>query len=1096
MPSSQGQLRQQALWLAQQYPPWLMLHMLLKHHPALFTTLLLEELLSTDRPTDLGPTSSSSQSAASNPVSARSTFLGPPRPSPPGGKALACLSRILVQRLHFGYYGNNQTLSESAVRYLTARARLKFGYFVIRGRAFWNVCQDDLELNSSSNTDSASSPSKGNDPMSTKLGKESRDRRHRTGTQEQSLYSNKDEEIIVLPDGRLVIRSGSGSGSNNGSTESMSTVPDAEERQLKITAASARCEEREEKLLMLEAIRYLSRTGTTIVDELFNFTPEEPVFQRESTAAAQYWCKVAMTSSMDTNDPDMEDLIKTPPSPFLNRRADRHWMQTLQRYRRPSITPGRRIPRHEQHGMSMIQDDARFFQTASGIFDGLATYPRKSKKPIHNIIDGPLSQSTETIRKLITEYNYMPLPEDERDRKFHYKGGDRTRTDPTLSFPSDGTHAVSLRDVKGPGTSIWYFYDLQRIEVMVVYLMHRAPDILDLMFDRGLKLDADLGEMSVSPSLLLACCMPGCHAMVRHLYRSSTTSHLMPASLVVKIIKEELLGFGRKPKRFEFKREDFVSVLRGVIPAYLSYLLEVMTDLGMDNSVVQDRLTEVITTPRGPWPDDVEQDVLKILFIKSAKDNTHRSLLARNDNFHLSFQEHLDVQVDLSQALDREWRLGFEDVLRQLRMGSHLVHTAVSRWVYTSFSPTTPAFQICFDHSLLEALVGILRWNQNQIKRVQRWAGSQEHEAKIKSIKTGRQWVEIKRHLMEAQGLCQEEESYMFMDEDDRESMDEKGHADNGEWINLDIEWVTNEQVDVATAANVANLSKGSDMVRLSDDGHLLVDNGCLDQGLLLCDQGRTGEDSTLDSNLGVRDFLRKGAIVQEKHFMWLALGLVTESLQGTAVTAIRQTSLKSRRRRPLEQQPSWGSGRRSGRNVGVDGDDNGGGEEDGGSFSEPVLCSIPFKLACSPEAYQLVWMLALAYVRQSMAADEARRAAMETPRLKSMMMEADDSSTTIAVSAALASMAATTTFAYLEMDLDGSLEPLAPQPTMEELFPPSPNPVSKSLTCYGRLRALQKHLVENLGPGAQLMADILSEIELDVEEMAMLATVDQEHEQ
>lgn len=148
---------------------------------------------------------------------------------------------------------------------------------------------------------------------------------------------------------------------------------------------------------------------------------------------------------------------------------------------------------------------------------------------------------------------------------------------------------------------------------MVVYLMHRAPDILDQLFDRGLKLDADLGEMSVSSSLLVSCCMPLCHAMVRHLYKPSATSHLMPPSLVVKIIKEELLGFGKKPKRFEFKREDFVKVLRGVIPVYLGYLLEVMTDLGMDNSVIQDRLTEVITTPRGPWPNDVEQDVLKIL---------------------------------------------------------------------------------------------------------------------------------------------------------------------------------------------------------------------------------------------------------------------------------------------------------------------------------------------------------------------------------------------------------------------------------------------------------------------------------------------------
>jgi len=298
-------------------------------------------------------------------------------------------------------------------------------------------------------------------------------------------------------------------------------------------------------------------------------------------------------------------------------------------------------------------------------------------------------------------------------------------------------------------------------------------------------------------------------------------------------------------------------------------------------------------------------------------------------------------------------------------------------------------------------------------------------------------------------------------------------------------------------------LSKGSDMVRLSDDGHLLVDNGCLDQGLLLCDQSRTGEDSTLDSNVGVRDFLRKGAIVQEKHFMWLALGLATESLQGSAVSVIRQTSLKTRRRRPGQQQRPQTSRRTSRRDVDVDVDVDGNDnddddEEEGGSFSEPVLSSIPFKLACSPEAYQLVWMLALAYVRQSMAADQARRAAMETPLLKGMMMDADDSSTTIAVSAALASMASTTTFAYLEMDLDGSLEPLAPptMPTLLELFPSSSSPVPKTLTCYGRLRALQKHLVENLGPGAQLMADILSEIELDVEEMAMLTVVDQESEQ
>lgn len=615
MPSSRAQLRQQALWLAEQYPPWLLLHMLLKRHPTLFTTLLLEELLSPDRPTNQNPASTSSQSAAANslnPGSSRSTILGTSwTPPPSGDNALACLSRVLVQRLHFGYYGNNQTLSESAVRYLTARARLRFGYFVIRGRAFWNICQEDLELDGSSATGASSASSKGQDRTSTKHGKESRDRRQGTGTQEQSLHANKDEEIIILQDGTLVIRSRNGS--NIGNIESVSTEQDAEERRLEVTAANARCEEREECLLMLEAMRYLSRRTSALVEEPPSFTPEQLVYQLESTAAAQYWRRVAMTSTMNTNDLDMEDTVKTPPSPFLNRRADRLWMQALQQHRRPTTTPPRRIPRHEQHGLSMIQDDARFFQTVSGIFDGLATYPKKSRRPIHNIIDGPLTQSTETMRKLIKEYGYMPLPEDERDRKFHYKGGDRTRTDPTLSFPSDGSHAVSQRDIKGPGTSIWYFYDLQRIEIMVVYLMYKAPELLDEIFDRGLKLDADLGEMSVSSSLLLACCMPGCHAMVRHLYRPSSTSHLMPAASVVKTIKEELLGFGRKPKRFEFQREDFVSVLKGVIPIYLNYLLEVMTDIGMDNSVIQDRLTEVITTPRGPWPGDVEFEVLKIL---------------------------------------------------------------------------------------------------------------------------------------------------------------------------------------------------------------------------------------------------------------------------------------------------------------------------------------------------------------------------------------------------------------------------------------------------------------------------------------------------
>ncbi|KAF9426302.1 hypothetical protein BGZ94_006710 [Podila epigama] len=121
-----------AQWLCGEYPPWLVLHMLLKKHPQYFSTNIIEELLSPLEPSPLPSVHSQ------------------PRRTTGHSSLRARLSRHLVQRVHYGYYGSSRDLSPNAVRYLTARARLEYGYFVIWGRAFWCITQEDTQDSSRS----------------------------------------------------------------------------------------------------------------------------------------------------------------------------------------------------------------------------------------------------------------------------------------------------------------------------------------------------------------------------------------------------------------------------------------------------------------------------------------------------------------------------------------------------------------------------------------------------------------------------------------------------------------------------------------------------------------------------------------------------------------------------------------------------------------------------------------------------------------------------------------------------------------------------------------------------------------------------------
>ncbi|KAF9182758.1 hypothetical protein BGZ51_008585 [Haplosporangium sp. Z 767] len=1078
------QAREQALVLSQQYPPWCILHMLLKRHKHLFSTLLLEELLAPS-PTSLTPASSPSHSQSSS-----SQQPSPESPvQPPRSKAL--LSRYLIQRLHFGYYGTKRVLSESAVRYLTARARLEFGYFVIKGRAFWNVCQEDMDegvhdadrtaLASSSNRDGRDKKSRAKNGEGSGTQGLSADQRRQHASplnqqqqqghiqaQSDDQGGNKDEDpysLAYTESSTLLGRRHVGVGG-----EGVTVVADEAEQRRRMVEANQRCEEREEKLLMLEAVRYLDRQQpdmyTTIaLDAMSASSSESPVASSEKVAAVSYWMRVALTSQIDSQtDLETVDSFKIPASPFLNRRIDAFWMNHLQH---PPVAPielkSHTTKSHHVHGgMQMVQDDARLFQIASGIFDGLATRPKTSRLSVRNVIEGSLSISPKTLRRLIFDYGYLPLPEDDEDRKFHYKGGIRDSTDERSGFPSSGSHLVNNRGMKGQGTSIWYFYDLQRIEVMIVYLMFAQPEILYWMFDCGFELESmsKHGDIGVSSPLLLQCCLPGCHAMLRHTFQLTPRGFRIPTSIVIKVVKGDLLGDVVKPKRIEFRRQDFVQVLKGVPSPQIEVALDVMLALGMEHSVVQDRLVELLQIPGGLSPVNIELEVLNALFVKcllvdkstppassdgikshqgSGKDSMESIgiLMKANDLVNVAIQQAFDIQMDLSVVRDREWKCNFEDTLLHFKPQSWVVHPQVSTWVSEVICATEPAFRICFDHAVMEALTEILEWNDLQLTQLQKWTQAHENEAQMRSIQSGRQWEEIKRQLLVIHNNDEEEDELMGQDEAPEEE----------NWIGLDVEWTTNDQVELATTAIVAGMSIDTKLVRISDDGHLLLDNGCLGQGFSPNSQRgeRENEEESSDTsnsqgimeeeespsevNSRLYSYLKKGAMVEEKHLIWVALGLVTESFQGRRVAEIQRMRSKHKQQ---HQEPG------------------------------PGYSSIRVKMACSPGAYRLVWMLASAYIRQnrpSIPASEAAETATWTI------------SSTKAETAGVSITPANSVISQLDPKDDHSM---SCSPSLTAL------PLSRTPDCSNvtKLKELQQLLIDKLGADARLMVEILVDIE------------------
>ncbi|KAF9903244.1 hypothetical protein BX616_001686 [Lobosporangium transversale] len=1220
--------RDQASWLAQQYSPWCLLHMLLKHHPSLVSTPLLEELLP---PLALSYTSyslpqshsqSQSQSQAQSypsqysqsntsttpiPDHQSSNPQSPSHPAPSVStagtntnvtpKAKAFLSRYLVQRLHFGYYGNRARLSESAVRYLTARARLEYGYFVIRGRAFWHVTSEDLAEEHQQDMmniviPGGATPSKvdrdakvvesGVGASSSRSGGSSLDqqrqqqqlpppqqqRRQRRNHQQQDLHQqhnlqqqhnngqsssqnqhnqgpgsgqdgaddpsgNKDEEssaetvsqqaASALPSRRRGggARSGSGSsGSRSGvgfNGDNKTEIMDEDERRQRILKRNQRCEEREEQLLMLEAVRYLERKQPELIDllmpiltsatvtkgiqsqsssrpstisvipssapsfpmDISGTTPSTSMMSERQEAAIQ-WAQVALTARMGSlTELDDDLLIHIPSSPFLTRPYDSLWMRHLQHP--PSTVPqGFMKPLSEASkndhplgpdgGMRMVQDDARLFQISTGIFDKLATHPKKSKKPPPTIIESDLSYSSGTIRDLILEYGYMPLPEDDADRKLHYRGGsDRAPTGETEVFPSDGTHTANKRSAKGPGTSIWYFYDLQPVEVMVGYLVHRVPEVLDLLFQKGFELLArpEPGMPGISRAMLLQCCLPGFHAMLRHILQRPSDSHLArllppPPTLptIVRTIKNELMGFGEKPRRIEFTQQDFAQVLRDVPVLHLSDTLNVLTEIGMQVSVVQERLVGLLQAPGGIAPVSVEKDALSTL---ETKPSASESLMSATALVNLAIQQSFEIQMDITEVRDREWKHEFEETIMNLKRMELIVHPDVSEWVMSLLDPRQLAFKICFDHALMEALLGISEWNVAQMRRLRRWTRQQEQEARMRNTGMGRQWEEVKRQLLVVK----------YADHD---------HYNAGEGteakkrLGLDIEWTTNDLITLATSTLVAEkpFSKTwCEMIRISDDGYLLLDNGFLDQSPLLLDQWTTmmtageclkADDGSilLESNIQMYEFLRMNAKIEEKHWIWLAMGLVTISLQGSRVIEILDSELNLPR-------PVMLSTNRS--NVVTSG----------------VRGSVPVRMACSPQAYQLVWMMALAYVRQSLNSytpshppavmmhsnqDQQQQQQQQYVEFGTIVASPASSAAALQGSSIFSPIALSTTSSPAARGAGGvnTATPVSP--------PLSPVPQS---TWRTTMRGLQRFLTTRLGPDARLVVEILLEIEADL---------------
>ncbi|KAF9434575.1 hypothetical protein BGZ76_007783 [Entomortierella beljakovae] len=957
LPTTQDQVQ----WLYQQYSPWCLLHLLLKNHSHLFSTVLLEELLAPFNTVELFATlSCSSSSFSTSPSQLNLSPDSPPFSSHQHHQGFVlesplfnsqpirpkvAISRYLIQRLHFGYYGTKDTISESAVRYLTARARLEFGYFIIRGRAFWNVTSEDLGLQSNFSSlvvleqeeqDGKTGGKSGTQDISRRHRRDQQPNRHLQQQRQQQNQDGNDQSTNKDDDANMVgsLEASTYIGRIHGRLNKLakSLEFDEEEKRKSIVKGNRQCEEREEKLLMVEAIRYLQRKQPEVVEKIlqsFSQTGtsstlliDTPTIS-ERQASAIYWTRVALTYLIDTeNDLEKHDALSIPSSPFLSRRTDVLWMNHLENPPSP-ILKLKELARHSHPygGMGLVQDDSRLFQISSGIFNDLATHPKKAKKPAPTIIDGPFSYSHDIVHELVTEYGYMPLPEDDADRKINFNGGMRASTGATEIFPSDGSH-IAKPGQKGEGTSIWYFYELQRLEVMVGYLIHRAPEVLDLLFQRGFELlvRQEQGGPGISRSQLLQCCIPGCHAMVRHVYQAAGKQPTMSAHVIVRTVERELLGNGEKPKRFEFQQDDFAAVLRGLAPGNVEDSLNILLGLGMKPVIVQNRLMELLQTPASTAPVDIENSILTALRRMCNPegepfDSTHSP--TSEDVVNLALQLSFEVQMDPSEAINLEWKCSFEETLLNLKRENLTVHEHVSNWILASLDSSQAGFKICFDHAILDALSGATEWNLWQLKRLKGWVKVKEGESYSRSNQTGRRWEEVKEQLtITEHGNLDGQDDVMH------------GYEQDKALVGLDVEWTTNDWITLSTSAVVEDLPEGDEVIRVGCDGRLLIDNGFPGREPILCRFDK--EDySVLSSNMRVFNYLKSKAVVEERHWIWLAMGLATVSLQGLHVVELGWTT------------------------------------------RNPRMLSFPVRMGCSPVAYQLVWMLALVYIPQLMTGSE-----------------------------------------------------------------------------------------------------------------------------
>ncbi|KAG0019161.1 hypothetical protein BGZ82_000231 [Podila clonocystis] len=1071
-----------AHFLYSEYPPWLSLHMLLKYHKAYFTTKVLEELLSPLEPASPPP----SLPSLPFPLSPLQDL---PQSQARRGPWKARLSRYLVQRLHLGYYGTRQDLSENTVRYLTARARLEFGYFVIWGRAFWNVSQEDVQDLGRSQLDRESdkrqggkAPRAGEGDVLVKDEGHGGSNNNRGWTMRE--YSARDDTTTAT--------------TITTTTTTTSRAESAAEEKQRIARENQRCEEREERLLLLEAARFSSRRPGywKVQEQELADSTFDTGFSFRRVAAARHWRQVALSYFADPEDPEIqgkEASDRYPPSPFLTRLGDDRWMEKIQSLaittiplKSPtSITARPSGKASEQENLAKVLDDCRLFQIASGIFDGQATSGRdKASKQV----DEPLAFSPDVLEALIVDFGYMPLPEDDFDRRRHHVGGNRVHLGGGKRFPDDELHCARQKLRHG---SIWRYYEIQRLEVMTAYLMYKAPEVLDVLFDHGFQftirpgvehpeieypvqvLDSKTSSstLGISPALLLQCCLPRCYSMLRNIQKALANGQdIMTPAQVVSKVKRELMGVHGKPKRITFRRADFVEALSGLpCPSLVEFKgnLSILMDLGMEISVVQDRLLELIQISGGVTTDNVEIFALSALLSALTVDWTvgkscncvqasSRSCLACSgplsvspiDLVNRTIQENFELDMDLTDIRDVSWRLMFEETVQNLRLQRWIVHPRVSEWILETFEPIQSSFQTCFDHAVLEALLEISDWNQSQVRRLQVWAQRQEDEATIKSSKQSKLWKDIKEGLVVERstnpfGPKRGRKSNHYGAGKNRHNSYSNNHNDRSseDTIMLDIEWTTGQQVSHATQSILANMPRGSDMVRVSDDGYLMLDNGCLDHELLLYDtrppeggaNGATERGVSLDSNARVSEYLDRGAVVQEKHLVWLALGLVTESFHGHVVAISKPTR-------------ATGTGASSPRQA------------------IAKMDTIPVRMACSPDAYQLVWMLVSSFVRQSMNNGDVSPSASN-----SALSTASEASTTLAIVSG-------------SLGGDGSFSCTT---AMDTTSPPtSPMPVSQS-SYAARMRAVQTIVQQRVGyEEAKLFVEILSEIEDEVGEL------------